>query len=442
LSELFDDSPSLPADPLAAADARAPLADRMRPRELGDFVGQTHLLGEGRILSRILAAGELQSLILWGPPGIGKTTLARLIAARSGMHFVPYSAVLSGIKEIRAVMAAAEGHRARTDRGTLVFVDEIHRFNKAQQDAFLPFVERGDVLLVGATTENPSFEVIGALLSRCRVLQLRPLAPAEVVAILERALHDPQGLADRIALDPSELERIAHASDGDARRALVALETIAALAGTGTEQPPKPVDAALVGEALQRKVLAHDKSGEEHFNLISALHKSVRNGNQDAALYWLTRLTSAGEDGKYIARRLVRMASEDIGLADPYALRVTLDAAEAFERLGVPEGELALAQAAVYLARARKSNALYRAYGKAKDDVERTAAEAVPMHLRNAVTDLMREAGYGKGYRYVHEDPAAEREMECMPPSLAQRHYFPRPAKSGPESAPEIEAEP
>ena len=424
MSALFDDSPTTADDPLLPADDKAPLADRMRPHELADYVGQEHLLGEGRILARLLESGELQSLILWGPPGVGKTTLARLIAARSGRRFVPYSAVLSGIKEIRAVMADAERQRSTSSTGTLVFVDEIHRFNKAQQDAFLPFVERGDVLLVGATTENPSFEVIGALLSRCRVLQLEPLGVPQVVQILERAIASPSGLAKRIVVAKSELERIAHASDGDARRALVALETLHALTLDDDSGTPASVDASLVGEALQRKVLAHDKGGEEHFNLISALHKSIRNGNQDAALYWLTRLTQAGEDGRYIARRLIRMASEDVGLADPYALRVALDAAEAFERLGVPEGELALAQAAVYLARARKSNALYVAYGEARKDVERTAADAVPMHLRNAATDLMKRAGYGQGYRYVHDDPKAAEEMECLPPSLEGRKYF------------------
>ena len=425
MSTLFDDSRASAADdPLLPADDKAPLADRMRPHQLEDYVGQEHLLGEGRLLARLLESGELQSLILWGPPGVGKTTLARLISARSGRRFVPYSAVLSGIKEIRAVMADAERQRSQSSLGTLVFVDEIHRFNKAQQDAFLPFVERGDVLLVGATTENPSFEVIGALLSRCRVLQLEPLGISDVVRILERAIASPRGLAHRIEVAPAELERIAHASDGDARRALVALETAWALAPSGEPDSPARIDASLVSEALQRKVLAHDKSGEEHFNLISALHKSIRNGSQDAALYWLTRLTQAGEDGRTIARRLVRMASEDVGLADPYALRVALDAAEAFELLGVPEGELALAQAAVYLARAKKSNALYVAYGEARKDVETTAAEAVPMHLRNAVTDLMKRAGYGQGYRYVHDDPRAAEEMECLPPSLEGRQYF------------------
>ena len=419
MAGLFEEAPG--PDPLAEAPADAPLADRMRPRSLAEFRGQRHLVGEGKVLSKVLAGEQTQSLILWGPPGVGKTTLARLIAARSDMRFVPYSAVLSGIKEIRLVMAEAQVTRRRDGTRTLLFVDEIHRFNKAQQDAFLPYVERGDILLIGATTENPSFEVIGALLSRCRTLALKPLAPGEVVELLRTALDDPRGLAGRLAATDEDLARVAHACDGDARRALTLLETVAALLPEGA----RVTDEALA-EALQHKTLHYDKSGEEHFNLISALHKSIRNSDENATLYWLTRMMSAGEDGNYIARRLIRMATEDIGLAEPYAQRVALDAAEAFHRLGYPEGKLALAQAAVYLARAPKSNALYVALGEAEADVEGTTAEPVPLHLRNATTALMREAGYGEGYRYAHDDPAAREEMECMPPGLAGRKYFGR----------------
>ncbi|MEE8468716.1 MAG: replication-associated recombination protein A [Planctomycetota bacterium] len=422
MSGLFEEPAAPSADPLQPASAEAPLADRMRPRTAQEFAGQRHLVGEGRILSRALAGEQTQSLILWGPPGSGKTTLARLIAAASEMRYVAYSAVLSGIKEIRKVMAEAQSQRRRTEQGTLVFVDEIHRFNKAQQDAFLPYVERGDVLLVGATTENPSFEVISALLSRCRTVLLEPLTPTEVVSLLRRALEDERGLGGALEAEDSQLLALAHASDGDVRRALTMLETAALLSGGEGR-----LDDQIVANAIQRKTLHYDKSGEEHFNLISALHKSVRNSDEDATLYWLTRMMTAGEDGGYIARRLIRMASEDIGLADPFALRTALDAAEAFHRLGYPEGKLALAQAAVYLARARKSNALYTGLGAAQADVDRTAAEPVPMHLRNATTTLMREAGYGEGYRYLHDDPDAEREMKCLPPSLVGRRYLSKP---------------
>ena len=398
----------------------APLAERMRPRTIEEYVGQEHLVGRGHVLERALSGDAKQSLVLWGPPGSGKTTLARLIAAKSGMRFVPYSAVLSGIKEIKAVMADAESERRRSGRRTLLFVDEIHRFNKAQQDAFLPYVERGDILLIGATTENPSFEIIGALLSRMKTLVLKPLGVPEIVRILKTAIGDAaRGLGGRVKASDEVLEQIAHASDGDARRALTALETAVELVPNGGE-----LTVDTVREALQKKMLLYDKSGEEHFNLISALHKSVRNSDADAALYWISRMMEAGEDGMYIARRLVRMASEDIGLADPQAVGVAVDAARGFEMIGYPEGKLLLAQAAVYLARAPKSNALYVGLGKAEEDVERTAAEPVPLHLRNATTSLMKEVGYGKGYRYAHDDPKAKAEMTCLPPSLEGRAYL------------------
>ncbi len=419
MSGLFEEQAPV-VDPLAQAAADAPLADRMRPRSLVEFVGQGHLVGDGKILSRALKGDLTQSMILWGPPGVGKTTLARLIAGASGLSFVSYSAVLSGIKEIRTLMGEARDERARAGKSTLVFVDEIHRFNKAQQDAFLPHVERGDILLVGATTENPSFEVNGALLSRCRALLLEPLSPRQIVRVLERALVEPQGLAGNWSADSQVLERIANGTDGDARRALTALETCAALQTEGGE-----LTLELVEEALQRKLVLYDKGGEEHYNLISALHKSIRNSDQDAALYWVTRMMSAGEDGNFIARRLIRAATEDIGLADPFALRIALDAGDAFHRLGYPEAKLALAQAAVYLARTRKDNSVYLALSQAEQDVEQTAAEPVPKHLRNAATALMKQAGYGEGYRNAHSDEGAREGMPCLPEGLEGREYFP-----------------
>jgi putative ATPase len=399
-----------------------PLAERMRPRSLAEVAGQVHLLGPDKLLARLFEGELRQSLILWGPPGVGKTTLARLFATRSMLRFVPFSAVLSGIKEVREVMAEAAATRKRSGVRTLLFVDEIHRFNKAQQDAFLPFVEAGDIVLIGATTENPSFELNGALLSRSRVLILQPLAPDELVALLERALADERGLGGRIRAGRDALLRIAHASDGDARRALNLLETVSTLVRDGEE-----LDDATLVQALQRKQLAYDKSGEEHYNLISALHKSIRNSDDNASLYWITRMLEAGEDRDFLARRLIRIAVEDIGLADAFALRIALDGADAWQRLGTPEGELALVQVAVYLARAKKSNAVYVAYDQAREDVQRTAAEPVPLHLRNASTRLMKEAGYGAGYRYAHDDPAARDEMKCLPPSLAERRYFRKP---------------
>ena len=424
MSDLFGSEPES-QDALAESRAEAPLADRMRPRNLGEYVGQTHLLGPGKVLDPERKGWNTQSLILWGPPGVGKTTLARLIAGQSELRFVAYSAVLSGIKEIRQVMGEAKDWRRSKGVGTLVFVDEIHRFNKAQQDAFLPFVERGDILLIGATTENPSFEVNSALLSRCRALLLEPIEPDAMVGLLQHALQDERGLAGHgLQVSKGLLSAMAHASDGDARRALTLLETCASIAGPDTELTPEHMQ-----EALQGKVLHYDKAGEEHYNLISALHKSIRNSDANATMYWLTRMMEAGEDGMYLARRLIRMASEDIGLADPFALRVALDAAEAFHQLGYPEGKLALAQAAVYLARAPKSNALYAGLGQAQKDVQKTSADPVPKHLRNAPTELMKASGYGKGYRYAHDDPAARDEMICLPEKLLGREYFPKTKK-------------
>ena len=419
MADLFGDTDSkvvLDEEP----GASAPLADRMRPRTPAEYVGQSHLLGEGKILERALAGELTQSLILWGPPGTGKTTLARLIAKASDARFVPFSAVLSGVKEVRAIMAEAREVKSRTGRSTLLFVDEIHRFNKAQQDAFLPFVERGDILLIGATTENPSFELNSALISRARVMVLEHLEVADLVGLLGRAIADTErGLGGALKTSDEALTALANAADGDARRALNLLETAAALAGEGGE-----LDDRVLEQALQQKLLAYDKSGEEHYNLISALHKSIRNSDQNATTYWLTRMLKSGEDPRYLNRRLIRIAMEDVGLADPFALRVALDCAETYERLGSPEGDLALYQSAVYLARTKKSNAIYKAQAAAADDVETTAAEPVPKHLRNAPTQLMKQVGYGKGYRYAHDDPAAKHEMTCLPPSLEGRDYY------------------
>ena len=421
-----DPSPG-PEGPPAAS---APLAERMRPRTLDEFVGQEQLLGPGAPLRVLIESDRVSSMILWGPPGCGKTTLARLIARLTRASFLPFSAVLSGIKEIREVMTAAE-RAHRTGLRTIVFIDEVHRFNKAQQDAFLPFVESGSITLIGATTENPSFEVIAPLLSRARVYRLEALSDAQIVLLLRRALADP---ANGLGVDVPEdlLERIAVFSSGDARSAYNILE--AALAAA-------PPDAAgrsaltreLLERTLQRKTLLYDKAGEEHYNLISALHKSVRNSDADASLYWLARMLESGEDPLYLARRMVRMASEDVGLADPQALRVTLDAMHAFDFLGIPEGYLALAQAAVYLALAPKSNALYTAYGAVSRDLEETRTEPVPLQLRNAVTRLMKKEGYGRGYQYAHDYEDKVTDMECLPDSLRGRRYY-QPTDQGLEA--------
>jgi len=406
---LFDNTPPEPA----RTDAKRPLAERMRPERLEDYIGQEHILGPGKPLRRQIERDELSSIILWGPPGVGKTTLASLIARVTRCEFIPFSAVLSGIKEIKAVMADAERLR-RMGKRTILFIDEIHRFNKAQQDAFLPYVERGDIILIGATTENPSFEVISALLSRSRVYALRGLTVPEIVTLLKRALPI-------LGLTASDelLEQIGIYVNGDARQAYNTLEAAAAASGDVLAE-------SAVQDAMQRKVLLYDKSGEEHFNLISALHKSVRSSDADAALYWLTRMLEAGEDRLYIARRLIRMASEDIGLADPRALEQAIAAMQAVHFLGIPEGDLALAQAAIYLCVAPKSDAAYRAMGAVHEDVEKTIAEPVPMQLRNAPTGLMKSWGYGEGYQHAHKFENALPDMECLPPSLAgRRYYFP-----------------
>ena len=415
------------ASPLeqAASDKRRPLADRMRPDRLEDYVGQEHILSPGKPLRMQIERDQLSSLILWGPPGVGKTTLAQVIAKVTRCEFVAYSAVLSGIKEIKGVMADAEKLR-RAGRRTIVFVDEIHRFNKAQQDAFLPYVEHGDIILIGATTENPSFEVISALLSRSKVYALRPLTVEEIKELLRRALADREhGLGDLEVSAPDELlEQIAVMSGGDARAAYNTLE--AAVAAS----PEKQLTQQAVEDAMQRKVLLYDKSGEEHYNLVSALHKSVRSSDADAALYWLARMLEAGEDRMYIARRLVRMAIEDISLADPRALEQSIAAMQAVHFLGIPEGDLALAQAAIYLAVAPKSDAAMNALSLATADVATTTAEPVPMHLRNAPTPLMKQFGYGQGYQHAHRFEDAIPDMECLPPSLVGRRYY-RPTDRG-----------
>ncbi len=391
-----------------------PLADRMRPRELSEYSGQEHILGPGKPLRAQMESGHISSLILWGPPGSGKTTLAAIIARAMKADFVPFSAVMAGIKEIKAVMTEAERAR-RMGRRTILFIDEIHRFNKAQQDAFLPFVERGDVVLIGATTENPSFEINSALLSRTKVYSLYALDTPQLTALLRRALETPErGLGHlHLAMDESLLEEIAIAASGDARSALNTLEIAAGLAVEGK------IDREALAAALQRKILLYDKSGEEHFNLISALHKSVRSSDPDAALYWLARMMKAGEDRLYLARRLIRMAIEDIGLADPRAVEQGIACMQTVHFLGIPEGDQALAQLALYLALAPKSDAAYQGLNRANAIIETTVAEPVPLHLRNAPTRLMKEMGYGKGYQHAHKLSDAIADMICMPSSLA-----------------------
>jgi putative ATPase len=411
-------------EPEAESQAGRPLADRMRPRTLDELIGQEELLGPGKPLRIQIERDDLSSMLLWGPPGCGKTTMARIIAKSTRSDFIPFSAVLAGIKEIKEVMAKAQGARTYGMR-TIVFVDEVHRFNRAQQDAFLPHVEAGNILLIGATTENPSFEVIAPLLSRMRVYILHALTKDQVVGLLRRALADSvRGLGkEQVEAADDIIDRIAVLANGDARSAYNTLEAL--VMGTTPDADSRRVlSQARLEDVLQKKLLPYDKSGEEHFNLISALHKSVRNSDADASLYWLARMLESGEDPMYVARRLVRMANEDIGLAEPHAVQVALAAMQAFEFLGPPEGNLALAQAAVYLALAPKSNAVYTAYGEVQEDLQKTMADPVPLHLRNAVTGLMKNIGYGKGYQYAHNAEEKVTDMTCLPESLADRVYY------------------
>jgi putative ATPase len=418
-----------PEDPPPSRSAPAPLAERMRPRTFDELVGQEEILAPGRPLREAIERDLLQSIILWGPPGSGKTTLARIVADTTQAKFVAFSAVLSGIKDIREVMTDAERLRRTTGQRTIVFIDEIHRFNRAQQDAFLPRVEAGDIVLIGATTENPSFEVNAALLSRSKVFVLRALATDEIVTILQRAIADTErGLGnERPLVEPDAIQAIAVYANGDARAGLNLLEL--SVAAAPVVEDGRRVDASRVAEAIQRRALLYDKSGEEHYNLISALHKSMRNSDPDAAVYWLARMLEAGEDPLYIARRLVRFASEDVGNADPQALTVAVAAKDAVHFIGMPEGNTALAQAAIYLATAPKSNAVYVAYTQAAEDAQRQVAEPVPLHLRNAPTKLMKELNYGKGYQYAHDDADAVSEMTCLPPALAGRRYYQPPER-------------
>jgi putative ATPase len=416
----------------ASPPVKAPLADRMRPRTFEELVGQEALLAPGRPLRVAIERDLLQSIVLWGPPGTGKTTLARLIALVTRAHFISFSAVLAGIKEIKAVMAEAEQARRQMGRRTILFVDEIHRFNKAQQDAFLPRVEAGDIVLIGATTENPSFEVNSALLSRSQVYVLAPLSPDATLEILRRALTDRErGLGDvPVDVEAAALEAIARLANGDARTALNLLEAAVLVAPSPVAGGPPRLDVAFVEQVAQRRTLLYDKTGEEHYNLISALHKSMRNSDPDAALYWLARMVEAGEDPLYIVRRLVRFASEDVGIADPQALGLAVSAKDAVHFIGMPEGNTALAQAVVYLSTAPKSNAVYAGYQQAAGDALHDVADPVPLHLRNAPTKLMKELEYGKGYQYAHDERDAVAAMDCLPDRLRGRTYY-RPTERG-----------
>ena len=415
--DLFDD----PA-PGSAEPAGSPLADRMRPRSIEEFVGQQHATAPGKLLRRIIDGSELVSIILWGPPGSGKTTLARMVARATEADFVALSAVLSGVREVRSIAEDATRHR-RLGRRTILFIDEIHRFNKGQQDAFLPHLESGDLTLIGATTENPALELVSPLLSRCKIVRLEPLGAADLVHILERALAEPapRGLGGA-GFEASDeiLEAIARFADGDARVALTTLELAAASAARSGGR----IDEAATREAMQSRTVRFDKRGEEHYNLISALHKSIRNSDADAAVYWLVRMLEGGADPRYLARRLVRIASEDVGLADPAALQLAVAGFAAVEKLGLPECNLALAEVALYLAAAPKSNAAYRAWDAARQDVIHQENPPVPMHLRNAVTPLLAELGYGEGYRYAHDEPEGVAAISCLPEALAGRRYY------------------
>ena len=413
------------------SEAELPLAARLRPRTLEEFAGQKHLLGEGKILRRLIEEDKIGSMIFWGPPGVGKTTLARIIANRTKASFIDFSAVTSGIKEIKQVMEQAEKNR-RFGEKTILFVDEINRFNKAQQDAFLPYVERGSIILIGATTENPSFEVNGALLSRCKVFVLQALKTEELAELLNRALQDERGFGKmKVEIDPELVEAIASFANGDARSALSTLE-MAVLNGEA-KGDAVAVTRETVEQCTSKKSLLYDKKGEEHYNLISALHKSMRNSDPDAAVYWLARMLEAGEDPLYIARRIARFASEDVGLADPKALEIAVAAYQACHFIGMPECSVHLTQAAVYMSMAPKSNALYMAYESAKRDALNMLAEPVPLTIRNAPTKLMKELDYGKGYQYAHDAAEKITDMQCLPDSLEGREYY-RPTQEGLES--------
>jgi len=409
----------------------APLADRMRPRALEEFVGQDHLLGQGRVLRQAIESDHLPSMILWGPPGSGKTTLAMIIASTTGAQFLAFSAVLSGVKEIKEVIQEAEEERKYNQRRTILFVDEIHRFNKAQQDAFLPHVEKGTIILIGATTENPSFEVISPLLSRTKVFTLHSLTEEEIESILKRGLMDKErGLGQyAVAIEPEVIKGISQLANGDARAALNTLEMLT-LTTLPDQEGIRQIKKEDLKEILQRKAYLYDKSGEEHYNIISALHKSLRGSDPDAALYWLGRMLEAGEDPLYIARRMIRFASEDVGMADPQALQVAVAAMQAFHFIGLPEGNLALAQAAVYLATAPKSNALYTAFQGVGRDIRELENMPVPLHIRNAPTTLMKDLGYGKEYKYPHDYPDHFVEEEYLPENLRGRTYY-HPTEQG-----------